>query len=145
MLSSQTGGGTGSSKGWARKIVNLWANIVAKLKGLRYCYDTKRSHLFWRFQIYLTLFCSFYGSRVINVFAKSLKIKIHLQVERGKSSNFERTLWQNYRAYNSCTNINWSHLFRRFQICLILFCSFYGFRVINVFAKTLETKIHDIS
>ena len=90
-----------------------------------------------RFQICLTLYCSFYGSRIINVYVKSLKIKIHLKVERGKSSNFEHTLCQNYRAYNSCTSINGSHLLRRFQICLTLYCSFYGSRVINVFPKSL--------
>ena len=106
------------------------------------CTSINGSHLLRRFQICLTLYCSFYGSRVINVFAKSLKIKIHLKVERGKSSNFERTLCQNYRAYNSCTHINGSHLLRRFRICLTLFCSYYGSRVINVFAKLLKIKTH---
>ena len=65
---------------------------------------------------------------------KSLKFKIHL--------NIERTLCQNYRAYNSCTNINGSHLLRGFQICLTLYCSFYGSRIINVYVKSLKIKIH---
>ena len=104
------------------------------------CTNINRSHLLCRFQICLTLYCSFYGSRVINVFAKSLEFKIHLKVERGESSNFERTLCQNYRAYNSCMNINRSHLLCRFQICLTLYCSYYGSRVINVFAKSLAFR-----
>ena len=96
------------------------------------CTNINGSHLLRGFQICLTLYCSFYGSRVINVYVKSLKIEIHLKVERGKSSNFECTLCQNYRAYNSCTSINRSHLFRRFQICQTLYCRFYGLRLINV-------------
>ena len=124
------------------KLVNLNRTLWQNYRAYNICKNINWSHLFSRFQIYLTLLCFFHGSRVINVFAKLLKFKIHLKVERGKSSNFERTLCQNYRAYSSCTNINGSHLLRRFRICLTLYCSFYGSRVINIFAKSLKNKIH---
>ena len=119
---------------------NFERTLCQNNKAYNSCTNINRSHLLCRFQICLTLYCSFYGSRVINVFAKSLEFKIHLKVERGESSNFERTLCQNYRAYNSCMNINRSHLLCRFQICLTLYCSYYGSRVINVFAKSLAFR-----
>ena len=125
-----------------RKLVYWKQTFWQNYRAYNICKNINWSHLFCSFQIYLTLFCSFYGSRVINVFAKSLKFKIYLKVERGKSSNFERLLCQNYRAYNSCKSINRSHLLHRFQICLTLYCSFYGSRVINVFAESLKIKIH---
>ena len=127
------------------KSSNFERSLCQNYRAYNSCTHINGSHLLRRFRICLTLFCSYYGSRVINVFAKLLKVKTHLKVERGKSSNFERTLCQNYMAYNSCTHINGSHLFCRFQICLTLFCSFYGSRVINVFAKLLKIKIHDIA
>ena len=120
------------------KLANFKRTLWQNYKAYNICKNMNLSHLLCRIQIYLTLFCSFYGSRVINVFAKSLKFNIHLKIERRKSSNFERSLWQNYRAYDSWTNINRSHLLHRFQICLTLYCSFYGSRVINVFAKSLK-------
>ena len=121
-------------------MINLEWTLWQNYRAYNICKNINWSHLFSRFQIYLTLLCIFYGSRVINVFARLLKFKIHLKVERGKLSNFERTLCQNYRAYNSCTYINRSHLLRRFQICLTLFCSYYGSRVINIFAKSLAFR-----
>ena len=122
------------------KSSNFERTLFQNYRAYSSCTNINGSHLLRRFRICLTLYCSFYGSRVINVFAKSLKNKIHPKVERRKSSNFERSLCQNYRSYNSCRNINGSHLLRRFQICLTLFRSYYGSRVINVFAKSLKLR-----
>ena len=126
-----------------RKLVHLSRTLWQNYRAYNICKSINWSYWFCRFQMCLTLLCICYGSRVINVFARSLTFKIHPKVERGKSWNFERTLCQNNRAYDSCTNINRSHLLCRFQICLTLYCSFYGSRVINVFAKSLKIKIHD--
>ena len=120
-----------------RKLVHLSRTLWQNYRAYNICKSINWSYWFCRFQMCLTLLCICYGSRVINVFARSLTFKIHPKVERGKSWNFERTLCQNNRAYDSCTNINRSHLLCRFQICLTLYCSFYGSRVINVFPKSL--------
>ena len=121
-----------------RKLVHLSRTLWQNYRAYNICKSINWSYWFCRFQMCLTLLCICYGSRVINVFARSLTFKIH--PERGKSWNFERTLCQNNRAYDSCTNINSSHLLCRFQICLTLYCSYYGSRVINVFAKSLAFR-----
>ena len=121
----------------AIKSFNFGRQLWQKYKALSDWTNITELHLFWGLQICAALISSSNGFRVISIFVKVTKIPKSKGNSPNliaiKSFNFERQLWQNYKAYSFVMSITGLHLFWGLQICASLISSSNDFWVIMVF------------